>query len=86
MPTYEYECTKCKCRFEVFQSMNDEHVKECAKCSGKVKRLIGAGAGIIFKGAGFYVNDYKNSNSSGGQKNKSKPDPVEGTAGAEPGV
>jgi putative FmdB family regulatory protein len=58
MPTYEYECLECKERFEVFQSMNDEPVQTCTKCKGKVRKLFGT-AGIIFKGSGFYVNDYK---------------------------
>jgi putative FmdB family regulatory protein len=64
MPTYDYECSECKHRFEMFQSMKDEPIKKCIKCGGKVKKLIGAGAGIIFKGSGFYVNDYKKSSSS----------------------
>ena len=64
MPTYEYECQECKHRFEKFQRMNDDPVSECAKCYGKVRRLIGAGAGIIFKGSGFYVNDYKKSSNA----------------------
>lgn len=59
MPTYEYECQDCKHRFDVFQSMTAEPITECEKCKGSVRRLIGAGAGIIFKGSGFYVNDYK---------------------------
>ncbi|MBP7736714.1 MAG: FmdB family transcriptional regulator [Spirochaetes bacterium] len=58
MPTYEYECLECKNRFEVFQSMSDEPITKCEKCSGKVRKLFGT-AGIIFKGSGFYVNDYK---------------------------
>jgi putative FmdB family regulatory protein len=63
MPTYEYECLECSHRFDVFQSMKDEPIKTCVKCGGNVKKLIGAGAGIIFKGSGFYVNDYKNGTS-----------------------
>ena len=59
MPTYEYECGNCKERFEVFQSITAEPLKSCPKCSGSVKRLIGAGAGIIFKGSGFYATDYR---------------------------
>lgn len=61
MPTYEYECTKCGYVFEKFQSITDEPVKRCPKCRCKVKRLIGAGAGIIFKGSGFYQTDYRSS-------------------------
>lgn len=58
MPTYEYECLRCGYRFEEFQKMSDEPVKRCPQCRGKVKRLIGAGSGIIFKGSGFYATDY----------------------------
>lgn len=59
MPTYEYECTACGHRFEKFQSIKAEPVKRCPKCRCKVKRLLGAGAGIIFKGSGFYITDYR---------------------------
>jgi putative FmdB family regulatory protein len=59
MPTYEYECQKCKKTFEVFQSMTDVPLKKCKFCSGAVNRLIGTGGGIIFKGSGFYSTDYR---------------------------
>src|SRR3954465_3476315 len=69
MPTYEYSCQKCGKNFEAFQSMRDEPFKECPKelCRlpkwgrGKVKRLLGTGAGLIFKGSGFYTTDYRSS-------------------------
>ena len=64
MPTYEYECLECRHRFEVFQKINENPVSKCVKCKGKVKRIIGVGAGIIFKGSGFYVNDYKKKSDS----------------------
>jgi putative FmdB family regulatory protein len=57
MPTYEYECKKCSHRFEVFQSMSDAPVKKCPECGKEVRRLISGGAGVIFKGSGFYVTD-----------------------------
>jgi putative FmdB family regulatory protein len=61
MPTYEYTCTKCGYAFEQFQSMKDAPLKKCPKCSKLgLKRLIGGGAGLIFKGSGFYITDYKN--------------------------
>ena len=64
MPTYEYECSKCGKTFDFFQSMNDAPLTDCPEegCGGKgtLKRLIGSGAGIIFKGSGFYETDYKN--------------------------
>ena len=59
MPTYEYECTECGQKFDVFQKMTDSFLKECPKCKGKVKRLIGSGSGMIFKGSGFFATDYK---------------------------
>jgi len=59
MPTYEYECQDCKEHFELFQSITASPVKDCPKCSGNVKRLIGGGSGIIFKGSGFYATDYR---------------------------
>jgi putative FmdB family regulatory protein len=61
MPTYEYECEKCGHRFEVFQSMTEPHRKRCPKCRGKVRRLVSGGAGIVFKGSGFYATDYRSS-------------------------
>ena len=67
MPTYEYSCKKCGKSFEVRQSMKDPHLKECPQelCRmatwghGKVRRQLGAGAGLIFKGSGFYITDYR---------------------------
>lgn len=59
MPTYEYECTKCRVQFERFQSMTEAPLKRCPECRCKVRRLIGTGAGIIFKGSGFYQTDYR---------------------------
>jgi putative FmdB family regulatory protein len=67
MPTYEYSCEKCGQNFDAFQSMRDEPFRECPKelCRlpewghGKVKRLLGTGAGLIFKGSGFYTTDYR---------------------------
>jgi len=57
MPTYEYECKSCGHNFEVFQAMSDEPIKTCVKCGKEVRRLIFGGAGVIFKGSGFYVTD-----------------------------
>ena len=59
MPTYEYECQKCGHGFEVFQSINDKPKRTCPKCRGRVKRLLGTGAGLLFKGSGFYITDYR---------------------------
>lgn len=86
MPTYEYECSKCKKHFDAFQSMKDEAYKTCPKdkCQmktwgkGKVKRLLGAGAGLIFKGSGFYITDYR----SEGYKSAAKSDSGSASASA----
>jgi putative FmdB family regulatory protein len=59
MPTYEYECRSCGHRFEAFQSIKDRPLRRCPACGKGVKRLIGAGAGIIFRGSGFYETDYR---------------------------
>jgi len=59
MPTYEYECGKCGHHFEKFQRMTEPALKRCPKCKAGVKRLVGTGAGIIFKGSGFYQTDYR---------------------------
>lgn len=65
MPTYDYECKNCKKVFEINQKMTDEPLKKCPKCGKPVKRLIGSGSGIIFKGSGFYATDYRKGSSSG---------------------
>jgi len=60
MPTYDYVCAKCGHQFEAFQSMSDAPLTKCPKCkTGRVRRLVGAGAGFMFKGSGFYETDYK---------------------------
>lgn len=64
MPTYEYECTACGYEFEKFHSIKAAPIKKCPKCGKhKVKRLIGLGAGLIFKGSGFYITDYRSDDS-----------------------
>jgi len=60
MPTYEYACTRCGFEFEEFQSMAAEPLSICPKCKGRVQRKISGGTGLIFKGSGFYITDYKN--------------------------
>ena len=64
MPTYEYECKKCGHEFEAFQSITAEALKRCPQkgCRGSVIRLISAGAGLLFKGSGFYTTDYRSDN------------------------
>jgi putative FmdB family regulatory protein len=59
MPTYEYECQKCQHRYELFQRITEAPKKSCPECKGRVKRLLGTGAGLLFKGSGFYITDYR---------------------------
>ncbi len=94
MPTYEYVCEKCGHQFEKFQPITDKALRVCPQESckqkrwgkGPVKRLIGAGAGVIFKGSGFYITDYRSENykqaakkdsspASGGEAKSSSPTP-----------
>jgi len=83
MPTYEYVCDKCGHEFELFQSMKDEPIKKCPVCkANKVRRMIGSGAGIIFKGSGFYETDYKRKSSSGTSHKETKKEPASTTATA----
>ncbi len=76
MPTYDYRCTNCEYVFEHFQSMFEEPLKICPRCEGEVKRVISGGSGLIFKGSGFYITDYKGktpgSSASGNGGNKPK--------------
>src|SRR6476661_7297117 len=91
MPTYEYVCLKCDHQFEAVQSMSAASLTTCPKeqCGmkkwgkGKIKRAIGAGAGLIFKGSGFYITDYRSENykqaakkETGGGESKSTPPPA----------
>ena len=81
MPTYEYACPKCGHAFELVQSMRDEPLKKCHKCKKTgVKRLVGGGAGLIFKGTGFYITDYKNKKSSGAEAKSSDAKPAPATS------
>ena len=60
MPTYEYECSACGARFEEFQSISSSPLRTCRSCGKrKIRRLIGSGSGIIFRGSGFYETDYR---------------------------
>jgi putative FmdB family regulatory protein len=60
MPTYDYECDACGHKFEAFQGISEDVLKKCPKCKkSKLRRLFGAGAGLIFKGSGFYLTDYR---------------------------
>ena len=70
MPNYDYKCQKCEHLFEVFQSMTDPKLTDCPlnECDGEVRRLLGTGAGLIFKGTGFYQTDYRSDSYKAGEK------------------
>lgn len=71
MPTYEYYCDACQENVEVFQKMSDEPLEVCPKCGEKaLRRLISGGSGLIFKGSGFYITDYKNKSTSSAPASK----------------
>ncbi|HNE20467.1 MAG TPA: zinc ribbon domain-containing protein [Turneriella sp.] len=73
MPTYDYKCADCGRIFEKFHGMNETPQVACPECSSaNTARQVSLGAGIVFKGAGFYVNDYKKSDASGGSATKAK--------------
>lgn len=80
MPTYEYQCGKCGHRFEVFQRIVDPPIRNCPKCRGRncVEQLISGGSGLIFKGSGFYITDYKRNGAGSGSAEK--PDSGKGKA------
>ena len=74
MPTYTYECRKCHHTMDVFHSMAETPRVKCAACgSSRTRRLLGTGAGIIFKGSGFYETDYKNGRNKGKAKEEASP-------------
>ena len=97
MPTYDYECNACGHRFERFQSITAPRVRKCPRCGKmRVRRLPGTGAGILFRGSGFYATDYRSdSYSKDAAKDKPSPDGPKkgsgksgegkGTAGGEGG-
>ena len=73
MPTYQYQCESCQHAFEVLQTMTEPKLRKCPACAKlRLSRLIGSGAGIIFKGTGFYETDYK-------KKEPAKAEPQSGT-------
>jgi putative FmdB family regulatory protein len=82
MPTYDYRCDACDHEFEEFQSMLDKPLKKCPKCKkSKLRRLLGTGAGIIFKGSGFYQTDYRSESYKSAAKadeNAAKPSSTDG--------
>ena len=82
MPTYDYRCEKCGNTFEVFQPITAPKLTTCPGCRGKLKRLMGSGAGIIFKGSGFYATDHR----SKSYKEAEKKDKESAAPKTEPGT
>jgi len=86
MPNYDYRCQKCDHLFEVFQNMSAAKLEDCPQegCEGKVKRLLGTGSGVLFKGSGFYQTDYRSASyQKGASKDKggnTKKEPVKGAS------
>jgi putative FmdB family regulatory protein len=81
VPTYDYLCSACGYEFEKFQKMSEGAVRKCPECGElKLKRLMGTGAGVIFKGSGFYETDYKRK-STGSSSGKSSPSGAGGFSG-----
>jgi len=85
MPTYDYECTHCGHNFEAFQKITDKPIESCPKCKNKIKRLIGSGSGIIFKGSGFYATDYRKGRDSQKPSANTCPKAKEGCDGCKHG-
>jgi putative FmdB family regulatory protein len=83
MPTYEYECPSCGYKFEVFQSIMDDPISECPRCHKKPHRIISGGAGLIFKGTGFYETDYKRKESGIRSKESDSSPKTESTSKSE---
>ena len=84
MPTYEYECRKCGHRFDKFQSIMADPVKTCPKCRGKVARVVSGGAGIIFKGSGFYKTDNRSKKPAASAQNQPASEPKAADSGKSP--
>jgi len=87
MPTYDYECGKCGHTFDAFQNMSDDPLKKCPECGKNgLKRLIGGGLGVIFKGSGFYSTDSRSSSAKSGSKSKGSDAPSSDTAAKSEGT
>ena len=72
MPTYDYICNDCEKMYEYFQSMSDAPIKECPECKrNSLRRVISGGTGLIFKGSGYYLTDYKNKKTQSSENKKS---------------
>ncbi len=84
MPTYEYRCTACGHEFEEFQPISDPPITICPKCNGKTERIISGGSGLIFKGTGFYITDYKNKDRAAHSKDSGITSPSSSKSDSKP--
>ena len=82
MPTYEYQCEQCGEVSEYLQSMSEAAKTTCELCGGKLVKLLSAGSGLIFKGSGFYITDYKNAKTSPSKSESSKESGKESSKGS----
>ncbi|MBI4342038.1 MAG: zinc ribbon domain-containing protein [Candidatus Omnitrophica bacterium] len=83
MPTYEYQCQKCRRRHEASQSIIAKPLTKCPKCGGRLKRLLGRGSGFLFKGSGFYITDYRSSGYQAAKKKDEQAPKSKSTSGPE---
>jgi len=83
MPTYDYRCRKCGHRFELFHGIKDDSPKRCPRCRSRAERVPAGGAGLLFKGSGFYITDHR----SKGYKEKARQEkpPAPGSGSGSPG-
>ena len=83
MPTYDYRCTKCGRTFELFHSIKDDSPKRCPRCRGRARRVPSGGVGLLFKGSGFYITDYRSKSYK--EKAKQEKSGAGGTGGGSGG-
>ena len=79
MPTYDYRCTKCEHRFEVFHAISDARPRRCPRCRGRAIRVPAGGAGLLFRGSGFYITDYRSKH----YKERARQERTSGEAGGK---
>lgn len=85
MPTYEYQCAKCRKRHETFQSITARPLTTCPKCGGRLKRLLGRGSAFLFKGSGFYITDNRSKSYQDAKKRDQAPSSSESSKKPSPG-
>ena len=85
MPTYDYRCPKCSHQIEIFHGIRDETPRRCPKCRGRLQRVPSSGAGVLFKGSGFHITDYRSKHyKEKARQEKSAGGGASGSAGGKP--